>query len=84
MENNLKKPSNPRMQNPDGIYAGEARAEDFFSLRDHFAGLAMQAHLSSEYSILHTSDKHNDSMLCLRFYEFADAMLEVRSLESKE
>ena len=28
METN-DKPSNPRMQNPDGMYASEARAEDF-------------------------------------------------------
>ena len=35
MEN--KKPSNPRMTHPDGMYASEARNEDCYYLRDHFA-----------------------------------------------
>lgn len=83
METNLEKPSNPRMSNPDGVYASEARLEDCVTLRDEIAMRAMQGHLSSEYGILHSSDKHNDAMLCIRFYEFADAMLEARSLETK-
>lgn len=83
METNLEKPSNPRMSNPEGVYASEARLEDCVTLRDEIAMRAMQGYLSSEYGILHSSDKHNDAMLCIRFYEFADAMLEARSLETK-
>jgi len=48
MEEN-KNPSNPRMQNLDGTYAFEARIEDYVSLRDHFAGLAMKTILDHKY-----------------------------------
>ncbi len=40
------KPSNPRMHNPDGEYASEARKEDYVSLRDIFADSAMKSILN--------------------------------------
>lgn len=51
-----------------------------WTLRDEFANSAMQAHLSTDYGILHNSDSTNDAMLCARFYDFADAMLKQREL----
>ena len=79
METNLEKPSNPRMHNVDGMYATEARAEDFVSLRDTFAGIALQG-------ILNNGLKINDESKVLQAYEavsinaylLADAMLKVR------
>jgi len=41
MKTEETKPSNPRMHNPDGQYASEARNEDYVSLRDEFAKAAM-------------------------------------------
>lgn len=49
METENTRPENPRMHNPDGVYASEARLEDYFSLRDHFAGLAMQTLLGFKH-----------------------------------
>ena len=75
----IKKPSNPRMTNPDGMYASEARLEDYFDLRDHFAGLAMQGMLSnpSMFDILNGNANEIASRLS---YELADAMLKQREL----
>lgn len=70
---------NPRMINPDGMYASEARSEDFFSLRDHFAGLAMQGHIASYYGVCVQCDKENKEALAISFYDMADAMLIERS-----
>lgn len=52
MEEN-KKLSNPRMQEADDIYAADAYKAnlDHFILRDHFAGLAMQGYIASEYGV---------------------------------
>jgi hypothetical protein len=79
METNLEKPSNPRMSNPDGVYASEARLEDCVTLRDNFAGIALQG-------ILNNGLKINDESKVLEAYEavslnaylIADAMLKVR------
>lgn len=70
-----KKVSNPRMSHPDGQYASEARSEDYFSLRDHFAGLAMQAMISRQ-------DKREgwSSESSTQAYFIADEMLKVREL----
>jgi hypothetical protein len=81
METDLKKISNPRMSNPDGMYASEARAEDYYSLRDHFAGQYLQGHLASEYYAGQNTSKENLIGIAKCAYFFADAMLEVRSLE---
>lgn len=83
MKNNI---SNPRMSNPDGVYASEARAEDYFSLRDHFAGLAMQSLLSQPNigEILKLSGAKQmidgDNAISITSYRISDAMLFQRSV----
>jgi len=77
METN-KKPNNPIAFPAHPNTTQENMAG--MTLRDYFANSAMQAHLSSDYGILHNSDSHNDAMLCSRFYDFADAMLKQREL----
>ena len=69
------KPSNPRMQNPDGMYASEARAEDFFSLRDHYAGLAMQYFVNANNGNFCENDAE-------QIFYIADTMLKVRKKQS--
>jgi len=70
---------NPRMQLFDGEHASSAYKEkDFVTLRDHFAGLAMQGHLASEYGAGVHCDKDNMNRLAEAFYDMADAMLEQR------
>ena len=69
-----KKPENPRMQNLDGMYAREARLEDYFSLRDYFAAKAMQASRSRDTNYISWKDLAKDS------YEIADEMLKQREL----
>lgn len=76
MENT--KPSNPRMHNPDGVYASEARLEDCFTLRDYFAGQYLQGHLSSEYYAGQNTSKENVLAISKTAFLFADAMLEAR------
>lgn len=83
MTDETKTPSNPRMQNPYGVFAGEARNEDFFSLRDHFAGLAMQASLASPELmevVSETSIKDGSvfDAIAKASYKAADAMLKQR------
>lgn len=77
----MEKISNPRMQLFDGEFAGEAYAktDDYYSLRDHFAGLAMQGHLSSEYYVGMNTSKENLTGIAKMAYLFADAMLEERT-----
>lgn len=64
--------SNPRMTHPDGMYAAEARSEDYVSLRDHFAGLAMQGFLA------HYGNNGTWDNLSEMSYQVADAMLKAR------
>jgi hypothetical protein len=74
-----KKPSNPRMHNPDGMYASEARSEDCVTLRDHFAGLAMQAMINNP-NIKRPDERKSDFIIfSKRAYQYADAMIEFRS-----
>ena len=83
MKTDLKNPSNPRMTNPDGMYASEARNEDCVTLRDHYAGLAMQAMINNP-NIKRPDEKKSDFIVfSKRAYQYADAMLEVRSLETE-
>ena len=70
--------SNPRMYNPDGMYASEARNEDYVSLRDEIAIRCLQGHLASEYGVMMHSDDYNRKALAQEFYKIADIMLEVR------
>lgn len=81
MEKENKTLSNPRMQLFDGNYASDAYKEkDFYSLRDHFAGLAMQGHMASEYGAGVQCDYRNQKALAEAFYSMADAMLEQRQI----
>lgn len=89
METNLEKPSNPRMSNPDGVYASEARLEDCVTLRDNFAGLALQALLSQPnigmvlQDLKCASMGEADEQISITCYRIADTMLNIRSLETK-
>lgn len=70
-----KKPQNPRMQNLDGMYAMEARTEDYFSLRDYFAAKAMQAMVTKDNPS--SGFSQNDAE---QIYHIADTMLKQRDL----
>jgi hypothetical protein len=73
METN-KKPSNPRMHNPDGLYASEARLEDCVTLRDYFANSAMQGLISNFKGDVSA----NYETIAIVSYKLADAMLKQR------
>ena len=75
--------SNPRMNNTDGIYASEERTEDFYSLRDFFAGSFLQGYLASEYYAGINTSKENIIEIAKTAYLFADTMLEVRCCENE-
>lgn len=77
-----KKPSNPRMHNPDGMYASEARNEDFVTLRDEIAMRALQGHLASEYYTGQNTSEENLIGIAKNMYSFADAMLKIREIEN--
>ncbi len=66
------------MTHPDGMYAAKARSEDYVSLRDHFAGLAMNGELSriAYNGNGRTYSDFND--LAKKSYQIADAMLKAR------
>ena len=83
METENKKPSNPRMTNLDGMYAAEARAEDFFSLRDYFANSAMQGILSNpNWMKEYKNEKYlmQSDIASKVAYDYADAMLKQREI----
>lgn len=63
------KPRNPRMLAFD---ASKARTEDYFSLIDHFAGLALQRLIGS----VNNMGRHE--WVSREAYHYADAMLKVR------
>lgn len=54
--------------------------DEGMSLRDYFAGLAMQGHIASYYGAGVHSDKENQGYLAKAFYDMADAMLKQREL----
>jgi hypothetical protein len=81
MTGHEKKPSNPRMHNPDGMYAAQAREEDFFSLRDYFASQAIIAALRDCNSIT-VSGSPMYSVIAAHAYACADAMLEEREKQN--
>jgi len=68
------------MTHPDGMYASEARSEDYVSLRDHFAGLAMQGFASNTEWSRTVNDDWDDYVerMTTGAYEIADAMLKAR------
>jgi hypothetical protein len=78
MENKIK---NPRVHNSDGVYASEARLEDYVSLRDHFAGLAMNSIIYSNYYEKYTGNNGLPvpEFIAQQSYLIADAMLKERS-----
>lgn len=85
MSTENKKPSNPRMHNLDGMYASEARQEDYVSLRDYFANSAMQAMLSNQdlfLGIIKNADSSisGNEAISKSAYSTADAMLKQREL----
>jgi hypothetical protein len=76
-----EKVSNPRMTNPDGMYASEARGEDCVTLRDDFAGKAMQGFLSNpQYSVMFSGNNGCPvpDYIATLAYEIADEMLKAR------
>lgn len=74
MEEN-KKPSNP------DLHKGQVNLlQDRVTLRDHFAGLAMQGHIASEYGAGVHCNRENMQYLASAFYDMADAMLKQREL----
>jgi hypothetical protein len=75
----IMKPNNPRMTHPDGMYASEARSEDFVSLRDEFAKSAMQGMISNRgmYDVITESAIKS---LSKESYLIADAMLKQREI----
>jgi len=81
MSEKTKKPSNPRMHNPDGMYAGAARNEDFFSLRDEIAIKAMVTILSKGITISDENMvKQAYDAVAFNSYLISDAMLKQREL----
>jgi hypothetical protein len=81
MNNQEKKPSNPRMHNPDGMYASEARSEDCVTLRDIFANSAMQSILSAGITVKTEADVLEAyDYAAKNSYLIADAMLKQREL----
>lgn len=73
MNEQENKPSNPRMYNPDGIYASQARGEDCVTLRDYFAAKAMIYFIEAN----HGNFCDNDAS---QIYYIADTMLKQREL----
>lgn len=89
METDLKKPSNPRMSNPDGMYANEARAEDCVTLRDYAHVHFMSAIISNADTMREITKTYNsapkykrvdfEELVAKLSFSYADAMLKVRS-----
>jgi hypothetical protein len=89
MESDLKKISNPRMSNPDGMYASEARLEDCVTLRDYAHVHFMSAIISNADTMREITKTYNSSQKDKRIdfeelvakisFSYADAMLKIRS-----
>lgn len=83
MKTDLKNVSNPRMHNPDGMYASEARNEDYFSLLDYFAGQALNGICAcslDNYGAI--SNNAEPDYIANKCYDIATAMLKRRSIET--
>jgi hypothetical protein len=89
MEKDLKKPSNPRMHNPDGMYASEARLEEFVTLRDYAHIHFMSAVISNADTMREITKTYNSAQKDKRIdfqelvaqisFGYANAYLKVRS-----
>lgn len=72
-----KKPSNP---NAFPITGSAHPAFTGMTLRDHFAGLAMQGNMASHYGVnVHCTDEDLQA-IAEQYYKIADAMLKQREL----
>jgi hypothetical protein len=58
---------------------GKERELNDMTMRDYFAGLAMQGYLSGYYS---GGDSHE--VIAIESYELADAMLKARGVDGKQ
>ena len=84
-----KKPSNPRMTNPDGVYASEARLEDCVTLRDYAHVHFMSAIISNSDTMREITKTYNsapkdkridfEELVAKLSFSYADAMIKVRS-----
>lgn len=80
-----EKPSNPSAfpYLRETSYSPSWESESGMTLRDHFAGLAMQGFIGSgsymAYSKSNISTKENDEQLAIASYRISDAMLKERS-----
>lgn len=82
-----KKPSNPRIQNFDGVYASDAyKSEDYVSLRDEIAMRAMQGLISNSdwMKTYGQGEKYlmSSDITAEVAYGYADAMLKQREIEN--
>lgn len=90
MESENKKPSNPRMHNPDRIYAEDAMREDCVTLRDYAQIKFMSAIISNADTMREITKswtqapKNNrcdfEEMIAKIGGSYADAMLKQREL----
>ncbi len=90
MESENKKPSNPRMHNPDGIYAEDAMREDCVTLRDYaqikfMSAIILNADTMREITKSWTQAPKNnrcdfEEMIAKIGGSYADAMLKQREL----
>lgn len=91
MELENKKPSNPRLHNPDGMYASEARNEDCVTLRDIFANSAIQKPVITKprgifnyikwfFGLSYRGNNLTAEVIAQNAYCVADAMLKEREL----
>jgi hypothetical protein len=62
----------------DGYHDGKAFKDRHITIRDHFAGLAMQGYLSGYYA---GGDSHK--AIAEESYELADAMLKAREINDE-
>lgn len=61
-----------------------SESNDGMDLRDYFAGKYLQGHLASEYYAGTNTSKDNVIGIAKSAYLFADAMIEVRYLETEK
>ena len=80
---NNAKDINPRMTNPDGMYASDARSEDCFTLKDHYAGLAMQYFIDANNGNFSQSDAKQAFYIAETMLEFRDENKDLAQLETQ-
>lgn len=73
------KPSNPRLHQPDGEYAAEARKEDCVTLLDMFANGAMQGLIAAKLeNVYGNNDMPIPDYIAELSYQMAESMLKQR------